>query len=94
MTADPAIVAARLRPAVEAFLLAKAYHATWVDRVRPVQVQALRDVGATYDNSRAGGARNPGAPITDPRHSYLMSDEKAVKYFDLLHDEYRLRGWL
>ncbi len=80
----------QLHNAVNTYLMAKAYVQTWRERVDPIQRDTLKLIGAVYADKHS---RKTG-PITDPKDSWLMSDEQHREWCDELDHEYRSRGWL
>jgi hypothetical protein len=77
--------------AVNTYLLAKAHAEVWRERVEPIQRDMLKMVGAVYADKYE---KHAGEPITNPKHSWRMSDEKHREWCEELDHEYRSRGWL
>lgn len=80
----------RMHTVVNTYIMAKAYTRAWRERVEPIQRDMLKMIGAVYADRHG---RRTG-PITDPRHSWLMSDEQHREWCAELDHEYRSRGWL
>lgn len=68
-----------------------------IETVKPIvtdiQKKLLEEGKYKYDSKWSERARGDGDYIIDPRQSYLMSDEDARCYFDLLNKEIKNLGF-